>query len=215
MGTRRERGPSAERVAANVRTIRRERRLTLDELAGRLVELGHPILKSGLSKIESGDRGVGVDDLVALSIALETNPNRLLLVGESAKDDDLRLTDEFGVTSEAAWNWATGTIGKEPAGPFPWARFLESRGQVGRANNDHMRRFEIESRPHDPPILMEPGEWQKTEPYRKQISELWRSMVIEGGLTPEHFRGLLRSHLGETPWPTEWEGDDVQHQEED
>lgn len=200
MGTKRERGPSGERVAENVRALRNERRLTLDDVAGRLADLGHPILKSGLSKIESGDRKVSVDDLVAISIALETNPNRLLLGGEVSRDDEFGLTEEFDVTSEAAWRWACGQL-SDAAGPFPWARFLGD-GQA-HASVDEMRRFEAESRPHDPPILMAPEEWRKTDPYRRALFELWWSMHQEG-LGGEHFDALLRNQLGAIPYPDEW-----------
>ena len=71
--------------AVNVRQVRGERRLTLDDVRDRLTELGRPILKTGLSKIETGERRVDVDDLLALALALETTPNRLLL--DASADD--------------------------------------------------------------------------------------------------------------------------------
>src|SRR5580658_5121566 len=74
-----EAGPSSQHVAANVRRLRRERKLSTVALSQRLAEIGHPIASTGITKIELGDRRVDVDDLVALATALDTTPSRLLL----------------------------------------------------------------------------------------------------------------------------------------
>jgi transcriptional regulator with XRE-family HTH domain len=80
MGTRKvEQGEVGHVVAAQVRLLREEKRLSLQALSRRLKALGRPILPSGLSKIEQGDRRVDVDDLVALAAALETVPSMLLM----------------------------------------------------------------------------------------------------------------------------------------
>ncbi len=108
MGTRAVRqGPTSERVAANVKRLRDEQRLTLDQLSKRLGEVGRPILASGLSKIEQGDRRVDVDDLVALALALEVNPNALLMP-EGADASSTALTETVTATAQRAWRWAAG-----------------------------------------------------------------------------------------------------------
>jgi hypothetical protein len=61
---------------------------------------GRPILPSGLSKIEQGQRAVDVDDLVALAIALQVNPNALLLpAGIPELTDNIAMTGD-SVTDE-------------------------------------------------------------------------------------------------------------------
>ncbi len=147
--------------------MRQEKRLTMDQLAERMRDLGHPILKSGISKIESGDRRVDVDDLVALAIALEVNPNRLLLVDHAEVDDELELTGELMVTSKSAWAWASGDL-TDDAGPWPWAKFAEHGGRPMEAH-----RFQKATRPHDPPIYLTPEEWAVVEPLRQRVSRLW------------------------------------------
>lgn len=47
-------------------------------LAERLAELGRPILPSGISKMEHGQRRVDADELIALASAFGVSPNRLL-----------------------------------------------------------------------------------------------------------------------------------------
>jgi transcriptional regulator with XRE-family HTH domain len=79
MGTRRvEQGDAGHAVAANIRRIRELVGMTLQDVSDRLTELGRPIARSGLSKIESGHRRVDVDDLVAIANALGVTADRLL-----------------------------------------------------------------------------------------------------------------------------------------
>jgi transcriptional regulator with XRE-family HTH domain len=79
MGTRKvEQGLVGHQVAAQIRWERERKQLSLQQLSDRLTKAGRPILPSGISKIEQGDRRVDVDDLVALADALGTAPGALL-----------------------------------------------------------------------------------------------------------------------------------------
>ena len=111
-------GPSSERVAANLRRIRREREITTAALAKRLAALGHPIADTGITKIEKGMRGVDVDDLTALALALEVTPNRLLLPEMDVADVDAHHMITPGILhqSRQLWAWATGEV---PFGYMP------------------------------------------------------------------------------------------------
>ncbi len=102
-----ERGPVSHYVALNVSLLRKKRGLSQQELSDRLAELGRPMLPSALSKIESEDRGVDVDDLMALAVALRVNPSRLLLWAD-ADEREMRLTPDVSVPGWAAWQWADG-----------------------------------------------------------------------------------------------------------
>lgn len=66
-------------VAANVVRLRRVGGLTVRELSRRLETLGDKLLPSAVTKIEQGQRGVDVQDLVSLSLALGVHPPALLL----------------------------------------------------------------------------------------------------------------------------------------
>ena len=72
-------------VAAEIRRRREQSKLSLQTLSSYLEALGRPILPSGISKIEQGDRRVDVDDLVALADALGTVPSALLRGGVPQK----------------------------------------------------------------------------------------------------------------------------------
>lgn len=101
------RGPLGLAVAANVRGVRERRRLTMRQLADRLGELGRPMQPSGIAKIEARDRRVDVDDLVALAVALNVSPARLLLRDADA-EDEVRLLEAVTVPAWSAWQWGTG-----------------------------------------------------------------------------------------------------------
>ena len=130
------RGPSAERVRDNIKAIRKERGLDLADVSERLDELGQPISVSGLSKIELGQRRVDVDDLVALALALDVSPSRLLLPGTADKAQ-LMLAPNAEATEEMAWKWAMGV----EMLPELWA----DHSSLAR-----IRRWLEENRPYDP-----------------------------------------------------------------
>lgn len=103
-----KKGAVADAVAANVKTVRERRRLQQQQLSARLAELGRPIPPTALSKLEDGRRRVDVDDLVALAVALNVSPTRLLLPDAYDRRTQVQLTDEVQVPSDRAWRWAEG-----------------------------------------------------------------------------------------------------------
>lgn len=115
-----EAGPISGHVATNVRRLRERAGLTLGQLSERMAAAGRPILPSGLSKIEQGQRSVDVDDLVALALALSANPNALLLPPEPPAREvprraiDIPMARKVALTKSVtakfmdAWRWANG-----------------------------------------------------------------------------------------------------------
>lgn len=61
-----------------VRGLREQRRMSLTELSELMGQVDRPLLPSGLSKIEQGERRVDVDDLVALATCFGVTPSDLL-----------------------------------------------------------------------------------------------------------------------------------------
>lgn len=133
--------PSSERVAANIRRIRRAREVTTAALSQRLAALGHPIADTGITKTEKGDRRVDVDDLVAISLALGVTPNTLLMphVDYLGGTDSHLLTPEVSGTADQLWQWAQG----ERAIPVPLPDLPSEFGSGDRALE-----FTIRTRPY-------------------------------------------------------------------
>lgn len=84
-----ELGPTAATVSENVKRFRTELRgWTLAELSARMTEVGRPMTGNTLSAIENQTRRIDVDDLIALSAALEVSPAVLLMPHVTSDDTD-------------------------------------------------------------------------------------------------------------------------------
>jgi transcriptional regulator with XRE-family HTH domain len=69
---------TSEVVGRGIRVARNARGLTLNGLAGLLVELGWPLSINALSKIERAERRIDVDDLFAIATVLQVDASSLL-----------------------------------------------------------------------------------------------------------------------------------------
>lgn len=102
-----ELGPAGQRVAAAVQVLRVDRKMTQTDLALAMAEAGRPIIKSGVNKLEQGKRRVDADDLMALALALDVSPLRLLLpIGPMAQQAPVTETRRARVRD--IWPWARG-----------------------------------------------------------------------------------------------------------
>lgn len=155
-----EPGPASERVATNVAALRGK--VQQSEISRRLAILGRPLSVSTLSKIEQRNRRIDVDDLMALAIALEATPNRLLLpgeVGDQETDPLVDLADGIHATPLAAWRWASGDL---PLSPHEW-----SGGARGR-----IHRFRAINRPHDPDRY----DFDEMGELREDLGDVWSAL---------------------------------------
>ncbi len=101
-------GPTGKTVANNVKRLREKHGLEYTQLADRLAALKRPIPTLGLRRVEAGDRRVDADDLVALAIALGTNPNALLLPPSADAEHVLTVTAAGMRPAWQVWKWARG-----------------------------------------------------------------------------------------------------------
>jgi transcriptional regulator with XRE-family HTH domain len=103
-------GPAGTRAAARVRRLRAESGLTFKDLSARLEALGRPIPVLGLSRMEKGERRIDADDLIALALALDVTPNRLMLPDTDARSSSAAhaLTPAVSGRPQQLWAWAQG-----------------------------------------------------------------------------------------------------------
>ncbi|SHQ69893.1 helix-turn-helix domain-containing protein [Mycobacteroides abscessus] len=93
-------------VADNIKRLRGDMAYT--KLADRLEEIERPIPTLGLRKIESYQRRVDADDLVALAIALEVSPVTLL-TPYTDSDPEVRVElNGVGMPVAYLWGWLRG-----------------------------------------------------------------------------------------------------------
>ncbi len=125
-------------LARNLAAIRQRRRLTVRALSDRLAGLGVRLLPSGITKTEQGARGVDVNELVALAIALNVSPVRLLLP-DTYDDQPVWLTPAKQAPTWLAWSWAEGV------GPLSELESDEEREAYDRERPTQLRQLV-----HDP-----------------------------------------------------------------
>jgi len=135
-------GAVGRRAAENLARLRENRHANYTDLSGWLKRLGHVLSAETLGKMEKQERRIDVDDLVALAVALDTTPNRLLLPGSATDDEPVELTPGVSVSALDAWKWATGDEAL-PADTAPSALVL--------IRDDRERLFIRENQPHNVP----------------------------------------------------------------
>jgi transcriptional regulator with XRE-family HTH domain len=115
--TRRGRGtskPVSETFQERLVAARTTRGWSQERLAAILDEVyGYPIHPTALSRIEKGTRKVTIDDLIAISAALDVAPVHLLFPIEG--EDPVALTPRLEVDAEKAIRWARGRQPLDPA----------------------------------------------------------------------------------------------------
>lgn len=202
-------GSVGQRVAKEVARLRG--RTSVRELSARLTKLGRPILPSGITKLEQGQRRVDVDDLVALAVALRVTPTRLLLgpppTDGTSRDpahdevwehvdawvddegyrhhavDLLRLTPELALEPWEAWPWALGDL---PLGEI-WRLRDESSVKFPEGEEE---RFKAENQlPVSRPFFGGADDVQGA------ISEVARAVeaALDEGLTEEQVEQVVRN----------------------
>jgi transcriptional regulator with XRE-family HTH domain len=209
-------GSVGQRVAKEVARLRG--RTTVRELSARLSKLGRPILPSGITKIEQGSRRVDVDDLVALALALEVTPTRLLLgppptdgsFDNPAHDEVwekeefggedggrrfpvwfLRLVPNFAVEPWEVWAWAFGEM---PFGEI-WRLSDEQREIMFPDPERSEAEFRLENAL--PPVRVSLGHAEGVQEAMTSVDTAVQDALDEG-LTEDQVRQIVNSSM--TRW---------------
>jgi len=90
-------------------------------LAERLTELGLPTRQSTVARIETGKRGVSLDDAVALSVALDV-PLVRLIAGQAVDDEQIALAPARVYPADLARRHMIGSFfdGDSPKMLYGW-----------------------------------------------------------------------------------------------
>ncbi|MBW3079449.1 helix-turn-helix transcriptional regulator [Bifidobacterium sp. 81T8] len=97
---------TGRQVAANVKRLRGG--MTYKELSQKMAAVGREITVLGLRRIESGERKVDVDDLVAFAVVFDVSPLTLLLPESGSRDVKTHITGRpDALRCNQVWNWAT------------------------------------------------------------------------------------------------------------
>jgi transcriptional regulator with XRE-family HTH domain len=99
----------SQAVARSVKRARQLQNWNQQQLAHRLTELGLPTRQSTIARIETGKRGVSLDDAVALSVALDV-PLVRLIAGQAVDDEQIALAPAEVFPAELARLHLVGSV---------------------------------------------------------------------------------------------------------
>lgn len=153
-------GPVGKRVAATVREIRKRRGMSVRLLSERVTELGRPVLPSAITRIESGERRLDVDDLMALALALDVSPVTLMLpASTTCADDPVPVSSTMDLPWSVAWRWAHGEVSTSDTQATLDGLTAASRDIATVRDRQRIRQTLTENRPYELTPLREAA-WQ-------------------------------------------------------
>jgi transcriptional regulator with XRE-family HTH domain len=106
MGQKRPVMRPSEVLARQMAAIRERRRWSQQQLADRLAELGMPMDRTVIAKLENATRRVTLDEAFALAAALGVSPANLFLPLEAGTD--VAIAPKLAVLPRAARAWVRG-----------------------------------------------------------------------------------------------------------
>jgi transcriptional regulator with XRE-family HTH domain len=134
-------GPTGETVRANVERLRGDQNLGYAKLASILKGIGREIPELGLRRIESGDRRVDVDDLMALAVAFGVTPATLLMPAGADRNTAVKATAVEPIPARMLWAWLSASDSLPTVNLFTfaeraWPTFVQDlfNAQVKSAN---------------------------------------------------------------------------------
>jgi transcriptional regulator with XRE-family HTH domain len=95
-------------LAQQLREIRERRRWTQQDLVDRLDELGQPIDRAAIARIETARRGVSLDEALLLAAALGVSPTNLFLPLSPAVAERVAIAPKLHIENEHARLWVRG-----------------------------------------------------------------------------------------------------------
>lgn len=106
-------GESGEAVRQNIRRLRDAQGISGAQLAATMKRLGRPIPLVGIQRIESGERRVDVDDLMAFAVALNVAPATLLMPDVDADGAEVQSGNDLvaitgwhkPISARPVWDW--------------------------------------------------------------------------------------------------------------
>jgi transcriptional regulator with XRE-family HTH domain len=116
-------------AAARVRALRKRHGWTQQQLAERLTELGVPVDRAAIAKIEVGKRRLQLDEAFVFAFALDVAPINFFLPLE---DEDVQVASRTVASSETLRGWFVGErpLGGPDGGQDPRVFFSEVPADV-------------------------------------------------------------------------------------
>lgn len=133
-------GRAAARAAAKspsqvfgpyVRSTRKVKEWSQQDLAERLEELGHPLDRSAIARIETGGRAVSLDEALAICAALGVSPVHMIV--PQAHEDFVAIAPKLRPPGLAARSWIRGERPLDITDDRAfWQQIAEAEAQIQR-----------------------------------------------------------------------------------
>lgn len=130
-----ELGATSVTVAENLLRVRRCRGLSVRALSAAMAKAGRSVSADAISRMETGQRRIDVDDVVAFAVVLGVSPLALLMPMTHSPTDMIEVTGAGAVAAADAWSWAGG---QSPL----------DHGDTGRAAYEAAITFKLYGMPH-------------------------------------------------------------------
>ena len=124
-----------EIFSAELKRTRERKGWTQQALSDRMTHLGSPVGRAAIAKIETGVRGVSIDEVVAFSVALGVSPSALVLGRDTRL---IRVAPNLAVDLHAALSWWRGLY---PLAPFQGRLIRDDEGNLDIEETDDERFF--------------------------------------------------------------------------
>jgi transcriptional regulator with XRE-family HTH domain len=119
-----------EAFAARLRQARQEREWRQQDLAAAVTELGLPMDRTTLAKIEKGQRQPRLEEFVALAAALGVDPGRLLVTEDAyGSESDVRVAPRLTVSADTFRSWLRGAMPLNPEDETSYFTALVSQSE--------------------------------------------------------------------------------------
>lgn len=130
----------SETVAARVKELRKRHRWTQADLAGHLAHLGYPVDPTVITRLERGERGVSLDDALAIAYALGVSP--LYLVFPVTEGAEIEITSKTTVDARDARRWTRGETPLEGQNEETFFELVsDEKAAAGRRSRETFQRL--------------------------------------------------------------------------
>ncbi len=156
--------------------------MDLAALSARLTDLGWPIPVAALSRLENGNRRVDVDDLMAISNALQVSPSDMLIPSEDEHPLGTTIPADLSLGEARAWVRAEiKDFSSHERNSYWWNRRHAAITAYDRWANDAERWAKIhEEKPNDP------GALRMATTFKNLIDDAKREMELSGEMIKKY-----------------------------
>lgn len=147
--------------------------LSLHKLAFRCEELGAPIHRVALGKMEAGERTPTIDEITVIAVALKTSP-AMLIFGAALVNGSVELIPSLRTSADHALQWFSGG---SPLTPDTDSEYLQANRPVSLARELEVARRMLRHSVNDLAKAIS-GDGERTKLFREVLRDREREVEM-------------------------------------